>query len=317
MTESSARYTLLQKILLYALLILMAVIIAFPLYQAVVTSLATDAEVSTYPPTLFPKSFYIENFASALDVAPILRFLLNSFVQAGLVTLSHLVLASLAAYAFAFIDFKFKNFFFLLFLSTMMIPWEATIIPNFLTITGRNPLPFCSDNEVFVGILQFIKGLNIINFAVDPAKPSCTFTLKDTYLGLTLPYFATAFGTFLVRQFFMSIPKDLHDAATIDGCSRLRFLTTIAVPLARPALGTLAVYSFLQTYNQYLWPLLVTNAKDMRTVQIGMAMLRDQERLQFNLVMAGVVLISIPTVLLFIIGNRQLIRGLTAGAVKG
>ncbi len=317
MTETAARYTLLEKILLYALLTLMAVIIAFPLYQAVVTSLATDSEVSTYPPTIIPKNFNTENFTSALNAAPIGRFLVNSLIQASLVTLSHLVLASLAAYAFAFIDFKFKNFFFVLFLSTMMIPWEATIIPNYLAITSRTPLPFCSDNEIFVGVLQFIKGINVINFTVDPAKPLCAFTFKDTYLGLTLPYFATAFGTFLVRQFFMSIPKDLHDAATIDGCSRLRFLTTIAVPLARPALGTLAVYSFLNTYNQYLWPLLVTNAKDMRTVQIGMAMLRDQERLQFNLVMAGVVLISIPTVILFIIGNRQLIRGLTAGAVKG
>jgi len=120
-----------------------------------------------------------------------------------------------------------------------------------------------------------------------------------------------------VRQFFMAIPRDLYDAAVIDGCGQLRFLTTIAVPLARPALGTLAVYSFLQTYNQYLWPLLVTNKADMRTVQIGLALLQDQERFLWNVVMAGVVMILIPTFALFIIGNRQLIRGLTAGAVKG
>ena len=194
--------------------------------------------------------------------------------------ISHLVLASLAAYAFAFIDFKYKNFFFLLFLSTQMIPWEATIIPNYMTIVND-------------------------------------LKLKDTYLGLTLPYLATAYGTFLVRQFFMSIPRDLHDAAMIDGCGRLRFLITIAVPLARPALGTLAVYSFLTTYNQYLWPLLVTNNKDMRTVQIGLALLQDQERFLWNIVLAGVVMILVPTIALFIVGNRQLIRGLAAGAVKG
>jgi ABC-type glycerol-3-phosphate transport system permease component len=128
---------------------------------------------------------------------------------------------------------------------------------------------------------------------------------------------ATAFGTFLLRQFFLSIPKDLHDAAVIDGCSDLRFLLTIVVPLARPALGTLAVYSFLQAYNQYLWPLLVTSNKNMRTVQIGIAMLQDEERFAWNVVMAGVVIVLIPTFLLFIFGNRQLIRGLTAGAVKG
>ncbi len=317
MNESEARYRLWQKILLYAALVFFAVIILFPFWQAFVTSLATSGETQSYPPKLFPATIQWQNYTDVLDIVPLARFLLNSFIQSSLVMLTNLVLASLAAYAFAFIDFKFKNFFFLLFLSTMMIPWEATIIPNFMTITGKNPLPFCSGNEVFVGILQFIEGLGIINFSVDPATPSCAFTFKDTYLGLALPYMATAFGTFLVRQFFLSIPKDLHDAATIDGCSRLRFLTTIAVPLARPALGTLAIYSFIQTYNQYLWPLLVTNDKNMRTVQIGLAMLQDQENLQYQLVMAGVVLICVPTVVLFILGNRQLIRGLTAGAVKG
>lgn len=317
MNESPARYIWWHKILLYALLVFMAVIIIYPLYQAVVTSLATATEVQTYPPRLFPASFEIQNYVNALESAPLPRYLLNSVIQASLVTLANLILASLAAYAFAFIDFKFKNFFFLLFLSTMMIPWEATIIPNFLTITGRNPLPFCSDNGAFVGLLQFIKGLNIINFTVDPSRPSCAFSFKDTYFGLALPYLATAFGTFLVRQFFMSIPKDLHDAATIDGCSRLRFLATIAVPLARPALGTLGIFSFLQTYNQYLWPLLVTNDKNMRTVQIGLVMLQDQENIHYELIMAGVVIILIPTFALFILGNRQLIRGLTAGAVKG
>ncbi|MBI3915137.1 MAG: carbohydrate ABC transporter permease [Chloroflexi bacterium] len=280
MSETTARYSTLQKILLYALLVLMALVIAFPLYQAVVTSLQTEADVSNYPPKILPLSFNPQNFGDALALAPIPRYLLNSVIQSSIVMLAHLALASLAAYAFAFIDFKFKNFFFLLFLSTLMIPWEATIIPNYLTIVND-------------------------------------LRLKDTYLGLTLPYLATAFGTFLVRQFFLTIPRDLHDAARMDGCGRLRFLLTIAVPLARPALGTLAVFSFLQTYNQYLWPLLVTNDKNMRTVQIGLALLQDQERFLWNIVLAGIVMILIPTFVLFIAGNRQLIRGLTAGAVKG
>ena len=147
----------------------------------------------------------------------------------------------------------------------MMIPWEATIIPNYLT----------------VGRLHW----------------------KDTFQGLAAPFMATAFGTFLLRQFFMSIPKDLQDAATIDGCGHLRFLSTIVVPLARPALGTLAVYSFLQTYNQYTWPLLITNKPEMRTVQIGMALLQDEERFMWNVVMAGVVIILVPTITLFIVGQ--------------
>jgi len=278
--ETTARYTTFQKLLLYALLIVMAVIMVFPLYQAIITSLQTEADVSNYPPKILPLSFRVENFNDALNLAPIPRYLFNSIVQSSLVMFSHLILASLAAYAFAFIDFKFKNFFFLLFLSTMMVPWEATIIQNYLFVTRD-------------------------------------LGLKDTYLGLALPFLATAFGTFLVRQFFLSIPKDLRDAAVMDGCGHLRFLMTIAIPLARPALGTLAVFSFLQTYNQYLWPLLVTNKAEMRTVQIGLALMQDQERFLWNVVMAGVVMILVPTIALFIIGNRQLIRGLTAGAVKG
>ncbi|HEX9075804.1 MAG TPA: carbohydrate ABC transporter permease [Anaerolineae bacterium] len=280
MNESQARYTRTQKFFLYLLLILMAIVVAFPFYQAFVTSLATEADVSNYPPKIFPTSFNFQNFGDALAMAPLLRYLLNSIIQSSTVMISHLILASLAAYAFAFIDFKFKNFFFLLFLSTQMIPWEAIIIPNYMTIVND-------------------------------------LRLKDTFPGLVLPYLATAYGTFLVRQFFLSIPKDLHDAATIDGCGRLRFLTTIAVPLARPALGTLAVFSFIQTYNQYFWPLLVTNNKDMRTVQIGLALLQDQERFLWNVVMAAVVIVLIPAIFLFIAGNRQLVRGLTAGAVKG
>ena len=272
--------SVLSQILLYIVLVVTAIVVLFPLYQSIITSLASEADVSNYPPKLLPTNFRLENFGEALNTAPILRYLLNSIIQSSLVTVSHLIMASLAAYAFAFIEFRFKQFFFLVFLSTMMIPWEATIIPNYMTIVND-------------------------------------LRLKDNFIGLTLPYLATAFGTFMLRQFFMSIPRDLYDAAVIDGCGRIRFLLTIAVPLARPALGTLAVFSFLQTYNQYLWPLLVTNDKNMRTVQIGLALLQDQERFLWNIVMAGVVMILLPTFILFIAGNRQLIRGLTAGAVKG
>jgi sn-glycerol 3-phosphate transport system permease protein len=280
MNESAPRYSIAQKIGLYALLIFLAIVVMFPLYQALVTSLGTEADVSNYPPKLWLTGFNFQNFGDALALAPIPRYLLNSIIQSSIVMVSHLILASLAGSAFAFIEFNYKNFFFLVCLSTMMIPWEATIIPNYMMVVND-------------------------------------LRLKDTYLGLTLPYLATAFGTFLVRQFFLTIPKDLHDAAMIDGCGRLRFLFTIAVPLARPALGTLAVFSFLQTYNQYLWPLLVTNAKDMRTVQVGLVMMQDQELFRWNVVMAGVMMALTPTFLLFIAGNRQLIRGLTAGAVKG
>lgn len=279
MTLNLRTRRILSGAFLYLLLSVVAVLVLFPLWSAFTISMLTDQQVAQYPPRLWPSQLGLENFRRALELAPLARYLLNSVTQSSIVTIGQLITAGLAAYAFAFIKFKGRNLIFLLFLSTMMIPWEATIIPNYLTIKQLG--------------------------------------WSDSFVGLTAPFLATAFGTFLLRQFFMSIPHELQDAATIDGCGSLRFLTAIVLPLARPALGTLAVYSFLQTYNQYLWPLLITNNKDMRTVQIGIALLQDEERFMFSTVMAGVVFILVPTFTLFIFGNRQLIRGLTAGAVKG
>jgi sn-glycerol 3-phosphate transport system permease protein len=267
------------KFLLYLVLTVAAIAMVFPLYTGLVTSLLGPENLSTYPPKLFPVEFRWQNYIDATRQAPLMRFILNSFIQSSGVMVLQLISASLAAYAFAFLPFKGKQFIFLVFLSTMMIPWESTIIPNYL----------------------FIQKIG----------------WDDTYPGLIAPFMATAFGTFLLRQFFMTLPKDLHDAAIIDGCGHLRYLLTIVLPLSRPALGTLAVYSFLQTYNQYLWPLLITNTNNMRTVQIGITMLQTFEREAWQVVLAGVVTIMIPTLALFVIANRQLIRGLTAGALKG
>jgi len=193
--------------------------------------------------------------------------------------LGQLITASLAAYAFAIRRFRGRGLIFGLFLSTLMIPWEVTMIPNFQTVQA--------------------------------------WGWTDNYLGMIAPFIATAFGTFMLRQFFLTIPQELHDAATIDGCGSLRYLLQIVLPLSRPALGTLAIYGFLQTWNQFLWPLLVTNHKEMRTIQIGLNYLLNEETISFNNTMAGVILAIIPTVALLIIGQRQLVRGLTAGAVKG
>lgn len=270
---------LLSKVGQLLILSIAAIIILYPIWSAFNISMMSDSEMGAYPPIQFPTGIRLNNIKRALTQAPLGRYLFNSVAQSTLVMIGQLVTSSLAAYAFAFINFKWRNIFFLLFLSTMMIPWEATIIPNYL----------------------FVQKLG----------------WTDTFQGLAVPFMATGFGTFLLRQFFLKIPHELQDAATIDGCSHTRFLLTIVLPLARPALGTLAVYSFLQTYNQYLWPLLVTNNPSMRTVQIGIALLQDEERLMINVIMAGVIFILIPTLTLFVVSNRQLIRGLTAGAVKG
>ncbi len=262
----------------YVLLIVASIIVLFPL----VFSLSLALQGPTAAPTLVPDFSNLDwsSFSQAFQQQPDLtRWIINSFVVALTVTLGQLITSSLAAYALATLKFPGKNIFFLIFLMTLMIPWEATIIPNYLTIVG----------------LQW----------------------KDSYQGLIAPFLASGFGIFLLRQYFMTIPRDLYEAATIDGCGRTRYLWSILLPLSRPALGTLAVYAFLNTYNQYYWPLLVTDSSQWRTTQVGIANFKSAELALFNLQMAGTLIVMIPTLILLIIGNRQLVQGLTAGALKG
>lgn len=271
--------TLISRSVQYVLLTVAAFLVFFPVLYALSVSFQTASESVAYPPTFIPGQLNWDSYQKAMDTAPILRFIVNSFVVSTIVTLGQLVTASLAAYAFSFLDFPGRNWLFYVFLSTMMIPWEVTIIPNYFTIKSLGWL--------------------------------------DSYQGLSVPFLASAFATFLLRQAFMTLPRQLYDAARIDGCGHLRFFLTMVLPLSRPALGTLAVYAFLVTYNQYLWPLLITNKEVMRTVQIGLAMLQWDQAAAWNSMMAGVVLVSLPTGLLLVFGQKQLIRGLTAGSVKG
>jgi sn-glycerol 3-phosphate transport system permease protein len=274
------------KLGLYALLTVMSISVAFPLLIALSYSVTPERDISTYPPPIVPPRLTLSNFEEIVDRAlrpnsplPIFRYLVNSFVVASAVVVGQIVTASLAAYAFAFLPFRGKNLLFLVFLATFMVPWEATIIPNYLTIRD----------------LGWV----------------------DTYQGLAVPFMATGFGTFLLRQSFLQLPRDLYDAAVVDGAGKFRFLWQILLPLNRPALGTLTVYSFLATWNMYFWPLLVTNQPWMRTVQVGIAQLKFEETTRWGLITAGVVIVVIPTIFLLVVGQRQLVRGLTAGAIKG
>lgn len=268
-----------QLTIVYALLIATALFLLFPLLYGLAISFMTAAEITVYPPKFLPDSLNLTSYQTVLSRLPIPRYLFNSLLISTTVMLGQLITASLAAYAFAIRRFRGRGLIFGLFLSTLMIPWEVTLIPNFQTVQA--------------------------------------WGWADSYLGMIAPFVATAFGTFMLRQFFLTIPQELHDAATIDGCGSLRYLLQIVLPLSRPALGTLAIYGFLQTWNQFLWPLLITNRKEMRTIQIGLNYLLNEETISFNNTMAGVILAIIPTVALLIVGQRQLVRGLTAGAVKG
>nr|WP_245302929.1 carbohydrate ABC transporter permease [Symbiobacterium terraclitae] len=267
------------RLLLYLLLTAAALVIVFPLLYAVSISLMPPAEVNTFPPRFIPSSLRWANYAEVARTVPVARYLLNSLVVSAAVTLGQIATASLSGYAFAFMHFRGRAALFALFMSTMMVPWEVTLIPNYLTI----------------------RSLRLLN----------------SYPGLILPFLATAFGTFLLRQFFMQVPRELEDAARIDGCGRFRFFWSVALPLARPGLLTLGAYTFLSTWNQYLWPLLVTNTRLMRTVQIGVRFLMNEEGMQYHRIMAGAVLCLVPALLILLWGQRYLVRGMMAGGIKG
>jgi sn-glycerol 3-phosphate transport system permease protein len=266
----------------YVMLTALAFIVLFPIYITLVNSLLRPSQIAARTPTFFPTSPQWHTYADAWSDGNLARYLANSAVVTVLVTAGQLVVATLAGYAFAFLQFPFRRTLFVLFLTTLMVPFEITIITNLSTVN--------------------------------------TLGWYDSYQGLIVPLLATGalgFGAFLMRQAFLQVPKDLQDAAKLDGYGHLRFLTRVAVPLVRPTMAALAVFSFLAAWNQYLWPLLVTKDDRLRTVQIGLKQLRATNLDQINVTFAGTVLAFIPLVILLLIFQKQLVRGLTAGAVKG
>jgi ABC-type glycerol-3-phosphate transport system permease component len=263
----------------YALLSGLAFLVLFPIYITVVNSLLPAPQIAAQPPKFFPSQPVWSTYQKAWVGGHFGRYLLNSAVVTTIIVVGQLLTAILAGYAFAFLRFPLKRFLFVAFLATLMIPFEVTVVQNLTTVVD----------------------LGIYN----------------TYAGLAVPFLATGFGAFLMRQAFLGVPRDLEDAAALDGFGRWRFLWRVAVPLSRPAIAALGVFAFLTAWNQYLWPLLVTKDDHLRTVQIGLRQLRNTSLDQVNVTFAGVIIAVIPLAILLLVFQKQLIRGLTAGAVKG
>lgn len=263
----------------YALLILAAIVVMAPIYTAVVLATQPGERLFDFPSVLLPTSIGFDNFREAIELGSLPRYMFNSAVVASIIVVGQVATSVLAGYAFACLHFPAKRVIFLGFLSTHMIPAEVTIVANYETMQR----------------LEWI----------------------DTLQALTVPFLASAFGTFLLRQVFLQIPRELRDAAALDGYGHLGFLWNVAIPLARPAIAGLSLFAFLGAWNQYLWPLLVTNNDDGRTVQIGLKALASINIDRINVTMAGTVIAGLPIVVLLLIFQRQLIRGLTSGAVKG
>ena len=247
--------------------------------MTIVNSLLPLNELVHQPPPLFPTNPQWHDYSAAWNGGQMSKYMATSAIMTAIIVAGQLVTSVLAAYAFAFLAFPFKRTLFVVCLATLMIPLEVTFITNLDTITSLHWF--------------------------------------NTYAGLSIPFLATGFGIFLLRQAFLQIPRDLQEAAQLDGYGHLRFMTRVAVPLARPSLAALAVFSFLGAWNQYLWPLVSTGGtQPLDTVQIGLKQLLGTQVSTIPVALAGTVIAFVPLVILLLIFQKQLVRSLTAGAVK-
>lgn len=269
-----------RRVLLYAALIVAGLMFLVPLYWLFSSAVKTNSDIYSYPPQWLPWPPVLENFGAAWQAAPFGSFLTNSLI----VTISgasiKLINATLTAYAFVFLRFPGKNIVFLLMLGALMVPNNVTLIVNYITVAN----------------------LGWIN----------------SYLGLILPSAGSIFGMFLLRQYMMTLPQDVTDAAKVDGAGHLRTLFQVVLPMCKPMLVTVAVIAVVDMWNDFIWPLIVTNTVDMRTLPIGLLYLRSTEGYtNWGAIMAGTVIVALPMLILFLFTQRHIARGLTAGAVKG
>jgi len=271
-------FKLSRNVIFHIVLYILAFGTLLPFIWMVLTSFKDLNELFSYPPTWFPSQFHLENYKNAFIAAPFGRFYLNSLFVAVTVTIGQIITCSMAAYAFARIKFWGRDILFFIFLGTMMIPYHVTMIPSFL-------------------VLHWLGWV-------------------DTYKALIVPGLASAFGTFLLRQFFLTIPKELEDAAHMDGCSRFGVLWKIIVPLSRPAIATLAIFTFMGVFNDFIWALIVINSEALQTVQLGLAIFRDRYVTEWDLLMAGSVTATLPILIIFFFAQKYFIKGITLSGLK-
>jgi ABC-type glycerol-3-phosphate transport system permease component len=272
-----------QELVVQVILISLGIIISMPIFIAFFTSFKVPTRIITFPPYLVPglNEWTFANYVTAWNTTPFGRYLTNSLIQSGVITFFQVVFSILAAYAFSLLRFPGRNALFYIVLGSLMIPFELTFIPNYQTITR--------------------------------------FGGGDTYWGLTMPFLASAFGVFMLRQFFLTVPKDLHDAAIIDGSGNWRFLWQILVPLSKGSIGAFAIFAFLSAWNQYLWPLIITRSIEMRTLQIGIRFFMSNldRGADWGPVMAGSMIAMGPALIVFLLAQKQLVKGIAMTGLKG
>lgn len=263
----------------YCLLAGGAVFVTFPFFWMLTTALKTQSEATASALTIFPGQWQWQNFSETFRAAPFARYFANSFLTGFAITACVIVTSLMAGYAFARLDFPGRNLLFGLVLATMMIPFEVTLIPNFV----------------------LIRKLGWYN----------------TYYALIVPWSANAFSIFLMRQAFLGVPGDYFDAAKVDGCGHLRFLLRIAAPLVKPMIVTVGLFAFLGSYNSLLWPLVVTSEESMRVVQVGLTVFSGAEGVRMHLLMCASSIVILPTVALYFAAQRYFLEGSLGAGIKG
>lgn len=266
-------------VLMWGALTVGSVSMLLPFAWMLSTSLKSDQYVLAFPPEFWPREATTASYQRLAELFPIWRLFFNSLLVAGLSTAGQLVTSSLAAYAFARIEFRGRNLLFLLYLATLMIPFQVTITPLFI-------------------LMRLLGWIN-------------------TYPGLILPGLFSAFGVFLLRQSFLAIPRELEEAALIDGASPFAIYRQIILPLAKPALATLAVFAFMGSWNSFLWPLFVVRDEQLMTLPVGLATLHGRYLTQWNLVMASAMITVIPMIVVYLLAQRYFVRGVLLSGIKG
>lgn len=258
---------------------LIGILFISPIILGFLFACQTEKELMSIPLHLIAQNPTIQNFVEVFQKVPLLNYLKNTLIVCVGAIVGQIVIADLAAYGFVYFNFPGKSLLWMMVLGSMMIPGEVVVITNFITV----------------------QNLGLVN----------------TYLGLMVTSFIGGTSIFMMRQYYMTLPKDYREAAELDGCGDVNFLFRIATPLAIPTIASLAIYLFVQIYNAYFWPVLVTNKMDMRTIQVGISYLVTADVVQYSQIMASAIIAIIPTVVAYIFGQDYIIKGMTSGGVKG
>ena len=276
---ANKRKKVVKNVLFQIFAVIVGIVIISPIIYAFFISIMPSNQILSNPPKLIPRSVTLDHYKSAISATTRGRYMLNSLVLAGVSSIVRIITASMAAYAFAFYEFKGKNFIFAIVMGTVMIPGDVVLVTNYQTVSR----------------------LGLVN----------------TYLGMMVVFLVSAMNIFIMRQNFLTFSKEIKEASEVDGCGNFRFFATILLPLNKPVITTVFISAFMGTWNTYLWPMMVTNQNELRTIQVGVTMLNFPEGTVYGPIMAASILALLPIAVIFVIFRRQIVGGLMGGAVKG